>query len=118
LTLLLLAGQEYEAETPPPDGTRPLDRLWSAAAQEGLVSPTPPVVERPPAPTTGPARQSMAPRRRLTNREWRKIALIVAVICLLAAAGSAVVWERANQGQDLINQEIPSGGGGDGSGGQ
>lgn len=105
LGLLLRAGQEYEAGS-----AAPLDRLWSAAAQQGLVaSPTPPTVEQPPAATTRHPRRPVA-RPHLVSRRWRQVALIVSIIALLTVAGSVVVWEHLNMGTDLIQNDIPAGG--------
>lgn len=97
LALLLRAGQQIEAQTPPSNASRGLDRIWSAAARDGLVSPAPPCVPYPP-PYPAPSSPS-----------WR-IALIAVIIAALAVAGSVVVWQHVNSGRMLINTEIPSGG--------
>lgn len=109
LSHLLLAGQQAEAEAPPVNTARALDRVWSAAAHEGLVSGPPPLgtytqplLPPPPQP----------PRRGL---DWRQVAVIVMIVIgALVVSGSVILWQHANSGQQLINTEIPTDGGGGG----
>jgi hypothetical protein len=97
MAYLLRTGQEVEAAAAPYDPGS-LDRIWAVAAHQGLVSPTPPL------PAHQPARIAV----RAVVR-WRRFALIVAIIGMLALAGSAVLWQHVNSGRQLINTDIPNG---------
>lgn len=105
LALLLQAGQEYEQD-PAADGVPSLDRLWTAAAAEGLVAPgRPPVGPVPAGSARTAGRRSgrrLLPGRRRSgapggSAQTRLAADLAWVVVGRLAPGELPVFDRACQ---------------------